>query len=61
MGESWAAYFPMDGYHLSNAQLKRLGLQNRKGAPATFDVGGYTAMLSRLKAEDAAQKRPGNG
>jgi pantothenate kinase len=51
MGESWAAYFPMDGYHLSNAQLKRLGLQNRKGAPTTFDVGGYTAMLSRLKAD----------
>ncbi|MBO0801528.1 MAG: nucleoside/nucleotide kinase family protein [Nocardiopsaceae bacterium] len=51
MGQAWAAYFPMDGYHLSNAQLKRLGLENRKGAPGTFDVGGYVAMLSRLAAD----------
>lgn len=50
-GESWAAYFPMDGYHLSNAQLRRIGLENRKGAPATFDTGGYLAMLSRLAAD----------
>jgi pantothenate kinase len=51
MGDPWAAYFPMDGYHLSNAQLKRLGLENRKGAPNTFDVDGYAAMLSRLKED----------
>jgi pantothenate kinase len=51
MGDSWAAYFPMDGYHLSNAQLKRLGLEHRKGAPATFDAGGYAAMLTRLAAD----------
>lgn len=50
-GESWAAYFPMDGYHLSNAQLRRIGLEHRKGAPATFDTGGYLAMLSRLAAD----------
>jgi pantothenate kinase len=51
MGESWAACFPMDGYHLSNAQLDRLGLRDRKGAPCTFDVGGYLAMLSRIAAD----------
>ncbi|MGH3169011.1 MAG: nucleoside/nucleotide kinase family protein [Trebonia sp.] len=51
VADSWAAYFPMDGYHLSNAQLKRLGLENRKGAPPTFDVGGFIAMLSRLTAD----------
>ncbi|MBO0820605.1 MAG: hypothetical protein J2P26_07110 [Nocardiopsaceae bacterium] len=51
MGESWAACFPMDGYHLSNAQLKRLGLQNCKGAPTTFDADGYAATLSRLRAD----------
>jgi len=50
MGDTWAAYFPMDGYHLSNAQLKRLGLEHRKGAPPTFDIDGYAAMLSRLTA-----------
>jgi pantothenate kinase len=51
MGDGWAAYFPMDGYHLSNAQLGRLGLADRKGAPATFDVPGYLAMLARLTAD----------
>jgi pantothenate kinase len=51
MGNDWAAYFPMDGYHLSNTQLRRLRLEDRKGAPATFDVDGYLAMLARLTAE----------
>jgi pantothenate kinase len=54
MGDDWAAYFPMDGYHLSNAQLQRLRLEHRKGAPATFDVDGYLAMLARLTADPAA-------
>ena len=54
MGDDWAAYFPMDGYHLSNAQLRRLGLADRKGAPHTFDVDGYLAMLARLAAEPPA-------
>jgi pantothenate kinase len=54
MGAHWAAYLPLDGYHLSNAQLKRLGLLDRKGAPATFDADGYAAMLSRV-AEHAAR------
>jgi pantothenate kinase len=51
-GKSWAAYLPMDGYHLSNAQLERLGLLDRKGAPATFDVDGYAAMLARVATDD---------
>jgi pantothenate kinase len=41
----------MDGYHLSSAQLERLGLADRKGAPATFDTGGYAAMLARVAAD----------
>jgi pantothenate kinase len=53
MGQEWAAYLPLDGYHLSNAQLKRLGLLDVKGAPATFDADGYAAMLSRVAADDA--------
>lgn len=51
MGDSWAAYLPMDGYHLSNRQLERLGLESRKGSPPSFDVDGFIAMLSRLAAE----------
>lgn len=46
-----AAYVPMDGFHLSNAQLARLGSRDRKGAPDTFDVDGYVATLRRLRAD----------
>jgi pantothenate kinase len=42
---------PMDGFHLTNAELERLGLRQRKGAPDTFDVAGYTALLRRLHEE----------
>lgn len=52
---SLAAYVPMDGFHLSNAQLVRLGRRERKGAVDTFDVGGYVATLQRVAdAYDAA-------
>lgn len=51
VARDWAACLPMDGYHLSNAQLERLGLLDRKGAPATFDADGYTAMLARVAAD----------
>ncbi|WP_344321287.1 nucleoside/nucleotide kinase family protein [Streptomyces macrosporus] len=46
-----AAYVPLDGFHLSNAQLERLGLTSRKGSPPTFDVHGYVALLRRLVVE----------
>lgn len=39
---------PMDGYHLANAELSRLGRSERKGAPDTFDTAGYTSLLQRL-------------
>lgn len=42
---------PMDGYHLTNQELKRLGRRDRKGAPSTFDPAGYVALLARLKAQ----------
>ena len=47
LGAGVAAYVPMDGFHLSNAQLVRLGRRDRKGAVDTFDVGGYAATLDR--------------
>lgn len=43
-----SAYLPMDGFHLSNAQLDRLGRRHRKGAPDTFDVDGYVCTLRRV-------------
>ena len=44
------ALVPMDGYHLSNDQLKLLGRMERKGAPDTFDSHGYAELLQRIKA-----------
>ncbi|TDC72822.1 nucleoside/nucleotide kinase family protein [Streptomyces hainanensis] len=46
-----AAYVPLDGFHLSNAQLDRLGLRSRKGSEPSFDVWGYEALLRRLVTE----------
>ncbi len=46
-----AALVGMDGFHLANAELDRLGRRDRKGAPETFDAGGYAALLERLRAE----------
>jgi pantothenate kinase len=39
----------MDGFHLANAELVRLGLANRKGAPETFDAAGFVHLLTRLR------------
>ncbi|RKS77813.1 hypothetical protein CLV35_1511 [Motilibacter peucedani] len=44
-----AALVPMDGFHLAQAQLERLGRADRKGAPDTFDAEGYAALLRRLR------------
>ncbi len=42
---------PMDGYHLANIELERLGRASRKGAPDTFDSYGYVALLKRLRGQ----------
>ncbi len=42
------AFVPMDGYHLSNKVLEKLGRRDRKGAPDTFDSHGYAALLQRI-------------
>jgi pantothenate kinase len=46
-----AAHVPMDGFHLADAELARLGRAGRKGAADTFDAGGYVALLRRLRAD----------
>ena len=50
-----AIVVPMDGFHLANAELARLGRADRKGAPDTFDSAGYVALLQRLKAQRAGE------
>ena len=44
-----AGSVPMDGFHFSNAVLDELGRHQRKGAPDTFDVDGYLAILDRVR------------
>lgn len=48
----------MDGFHLANAELIRLGRRDRKGAPDTFDVDGYLTLLRRLRHQDEALYAP---
>jgi pantothenate kinase len=51
-GPDAAVAVPMDGFHLSNVELKRLGLADRKGAPATFDAAGFVHLVARLRRRD---------
>ena len=47
-----AAVLPMDGFHYDDLYLVPAGLRPRKGAPETFDVGGFRHLLLRLRARD---------
>ena len=47
-----AALLPMDGFHYDDLHLVPAGLRPRKGAPETFDVGGFRHTLMRLRARD---------
>ncbi|PIE08695.1 MAG: nucleoside/nucleotide kinase family protein [Rhodobacterales bacterium] len=46
-----AVLMPMDGFHLDNRLLEPMGLLPRKGAPETFDFGGFRATLARVQTE----------
>ena len=59
-GPGWVANVPMDGFHLADEQLRRLGALGRKGAADTFDSVGYALLLERIAAEtDAPVYAPG--
>ncbi|MFB6549546.1 nucleoside/nucleotide kinase family protein [Streptomyces sp. NPDC056405] len=58
-GEPWVAHVPMDGFHLADAELDRLGRRDRKGAPDTFDAAGYAALLRRLREEPDDERAGG--
>jgi pantothenate kinase len=47
-----AALLPMDGFHLAQDELVRLGRAQSKGAPDTFDAEGYVNALRRLRRAD---------
>lgn len=52
-GVASSVVVPMDGFHMLNDDLVRLGRRDRKGAPDTFDVDGFVALLERVRRQDA--------
>ena len=44
-----AGLLAMDGFHLDNTVLSDRGLLAQKGAPETFDLAGFRAMVERLQ------------
>src|SRR3954447_4983916 len=53
-----ARLVPIDGLHLAQAELVRLGRRDRMGAPDTFDSAGYAALLERLRGEEPVVYAP---
>jgi len=52
-----AALVPLDGFHLAAEVARAEGSLGRRGAPDTFDVHGYVALLRRLH-DQAATRTP---
>src|SRR5690349_13307377 len=48
----------MDGFHLAQSELVRLGRRERMGAPDTFDAAGYAALLARLRSDEPVVYAP---
>ena len=53
-----ARLVPMDGFHLAQSELVRLGRRDRMGAPDTFDAAGYAALLTRLRGDEPVVYAP---
>jgi pantothenate kinase len=53
-----AVVVPMDGFHLDNTELERLGLSGVKGAPETFDADGFVLLVEQLKQTDGPVSAP---
>ena len=53
-----AALLPMDGFHLPQSRLVELGRRDRMGAPDTFDVDAFTAVLAALRPAAAGAVAP---
>ncbi|RDI47114.1 nucleoside/nucleotide kinase family protein [Nocardia mexicana] len=55
-GAPIAEVAPMDGFHLTNAELRVAGALARKGEPDTFDVAAYLDRLRRLRELPPGQR-----
>ncbi|WP_456845892.1 nucleoside/nucleotide kinase family protein [Cellulomonas sp. P5_C6] len=53
-----AVVVPMDGFHLAQTELERIGRADRKGAPDTFDADGFVALLTRLRQPERTVYAP---
>lgn len=49
-----AVVVPMDGFHLDNETLDKLGLLPLKGIPASFDEDGFVNLLAKIKKANLA-------
>ena len=54
-----AALLPMDGFHLPQGELRRLGRRERMGAPDTFDVRAFVAALESVRSANGPVAVPG--
>jgi pantothenate kinase len=53
-----AVVVPMDGFHLDNTDLDRMGLSGVKGAPETFDADGFVRLVEQLQQADRPVSAP---
>lgn len=53
-----SAVVPLDGFHLTNSELKKRGLSDRKGSPETFRVSMFYARAIELKRGNSAVSLP---
>jgi len=54
-----SSVLPMDGFHFPQAQLVSLGRRDRMGAPDTFDVDAFVALLASLRTSATTVRAPG--
>lgn len=54
-----SSVLPMDGFHFPQAQLVSLGRRERMGAPDTFDVDAFVALLASLRSPSTTVLAPG--
>lgn len=55
----FAAYVPMDGFHMRHAKLVALGTDRDKGMPHTFEGAAFADFVTRLKAATGPMRGPG--
>ena len=55
----FAAFLPMDGFHMQHKKLEALGTVADKGMPHTFEGAQFVAFLARAKAATETLSGPG--